>query len=79
MQTADLASLLKLSTLLSSEYPPGKTSATIGDALAQPLIPHYLWIEQPENIPTCIALAPNRREKAVRRALDKCSCRLWKG
>lgn len=22
---------------------------------------HYLWIEQPENIPTCIAIAPNRK------------------
>lgn len=23
--------------------------------------PHYLWIEQPENIPTCLAIAPNRK------------------
>lgn len=22
---------------------------------------HHLWIEQPENIPTCIAIAPNRK------------------
>lgn len=22
---------------------------------------HYLWIEQPENVPTCIAVAPNRK------------------
>lgn len=23
--------------------------------------PHYLWLEQPENIPTCLAVAPNRK------------------
>lgn len=22
---------------------------------------HYLWVEQPENIPTCLAIAPNRK------------------
>ncbi|KIM82563.1 hypothetical protein PILCRDRAFT_70728 [Piloderma croceum F 1598] len=49
------------------------------NASSEAPIPHYLWIEQPENTPTCIALAPNRRQKAIRRALDKCSCRLWKG
>jgi len=79
LQTADLASLLKLSSLLSS--PPKLTSSnnTAGDSPSEVPIPHYLWVEQPENIPTCIALAPNRRDKAIRRALDKCSCRLWKG
>jgi len=81
LQTADLASLLKLSSLLSSPSPPSssKTPKATGDAFSEVPIPHYLWIEQPENIPTCIALAPNRREKAIRRALDKCCCRLWSG
>lgn len=23
--------------------------------------PHYLWVEQPENVPTCLAIAPNRK------------------
>jgi len=23
--------------------------------------PHYLWLEQPENVPTCLAVAPNRK------------------
>ncbi|EPQ28420.1 uncharacterized protein PFL1_04247 [Pseudozyma flocculosa PF-1] len=34
---------------------------------------HYLWIEQPENIPTCLALAPNRKPPAVKKILNKCS------
>ncbi|KZT54570.1 peptidyl-tRNA hydrolase II [Calocera cornea HHB12733] len=64
LQTLDAASLLKLSTLLSSANPP---------------VPHHTWLEQPENIPTCIALAPNRREGAIKKALDKAKCRLWQG
>ncbi|KAH7928701.1 peptidyl-tRNA hydrolase II [Leucogyrophana mollusca] len=63
LQTPDATSLLKLSTLLATPPSP---------------IPHHLWTEQPEDVPTCIALAPNRREKPVRRALDKSSCRLWR-
>lgn len=30
---------------------------------------HHLWIEQPENIPTCIAIAPNLKPPV--RALNK--------
>ncbi|KAI0691900.1 peptidyl-tRNA hydrolase II domain-containing protein [Cytidiella melzeri] len=64
LQTADEASLKRLSDLLQSSNPP---------------IPYHLWIEQPENIPTCIALAPNRRENKIKKALDKSGARLWKG
>ena len=46
---------------------------------ADPPIPHHLWIEQPENIPVCLAVAPNRRDSKVKKALDKSGCRLWKG
>lgn len=46
---------------------------------ADPPISHHLWIEQPENIPTCLAVAPNRRDPKVKKALDKSGCRLWKG
>ncbi|KIJ65981.1 hypothetical protein HYDPIDRAFT_27190 [Hydnomerulius pinastri MD-312] len=63
LQTPDATTLVKLSTALSS---------------ADPSIPHHLWTEQPENVPTCIALAPNRKEKPIRKALDKSSCRLWR-
>jgi len=81
LQTADLTSLLKLSSLLSAPNSPSsnKSSNAPIAGLVEAPVPHHLWIEQPENIPTCIALAPNRREKSIRRALDKCSCRLWKG
>ncbi|CAO1619013.1 unnamed protein product [Parajaminaea phylloscopi] len=34
---------------------------------------HYLWIEQPENIPTCLAIAPNRKPAALKKILNKCS------
>lgn len=63
-QTPDVTTLEKLSAALSSADPAP--------------IPHHIWTEQPENVPTCIALAPNRKEKAIRKALDKSSCRLWR-
>ncbi|CAO1629705.1 unnamed protein product [Sympodiomycopsis kandeliae] len=34
---------------------------------------HHLWIEQPENVPTCIAIAPNRKPAALKKILNKCS------
>ena len=27
--------------------------------------PYHLWIEQPENVPTCLAVAPNRKPKVM--------------
>ena len=63
-QTADRASLEKLAGALAACDPP---------------VPHHLWVEQPEDVPTCLALAPNRREGKVKKALDKAGCRLWKG
>ncbi|KAI0696674.1 hypothetical protein C8T65DRAFT_31800 [Cerioporus squamosus] len=43
MQTTDQASIEKLAKLLDACDPP---------------VPYHLWIEQPENIPTCLALSP---------------------
>ncbi|CAD6891766.1 unnamed protein product [Tilletia controversa] len=34
---------------------------------------HHLWIEQPEGIPTAIAIAPNRKPPALKKILDKCA------
>ncbi|KAI0333011.1 peptidyl-tRNA hydrolase II [Cubamyces sp. BRFM 1775] len=64
MQTNDQASIERLAGLLSQMDSP---------------VPHHLWIEQPENVPTCLALAPNRRESRIKKALDKTGCRLWRG
>ncbi|RPD57740.1 peptidyl-tRNA hydrolase II [Lentinus tigrinus ALCF2SS1-7] len=64
MQTTDQASIEKLAKLLDGCDPP---------------VPYHLWVEQPENVPTCLALSPNRREPKVKKALDKSGCRLWKG
>lgn len=63
-QVESLGKLEKLANTLKSSDPP---------------IPHHLWIEQPENIPTCLAVGPNRRDPRVKKALDKSGCRLWKG
>ncbi|EJU05710.1 peptidyl-tRNA hydrolase II [Dacryopinax primogenitus] len=64
LQTPDADTLNKLHNLLSSATPP---------------VPHHMWLEQPENTPTCIALAPNRRSSAIKKALDKAKCGLWQG
>lgn len=34
---------------------------------------HYLWVEQPEDIPTVLAMAPNRKPPALKKILNKCS------
>ncbi|PWN31207.1 uncharacterized protein FA14DRAFT_109482, partial [Meira miltonrushii] len=34
---------------------------------------HHLWIEQPENIPTVLAIAPNTRPSALKKVLNSCS------
>ncbi|ORX35593.1 peptidyl-tRNA hydrolase II domain-containing protein [Kockovaella imperatae] len=41
-------------------------------------IPYHLWIEQPENTPTALALVPNNRPTALKRILDHHGCVLWK-
>ncbi|KIP11335.1 hypothetical protein PHLGIDRAFT_18056 [Phlebiopsis gigantea 11061_1 CR5-6] len=64
LQTTDEKSLRRLSELLLG---------------ASPSVPHHMWIEQPEDVPTCIALAPNRRDNRIKKALDKAGCRLWRG
>jgi len=64
LQVADERSLRRLSELLG---------------LTTPAVPHHLWVEQPENIPTCLAITPNRRDNKIKKALDKAGCRLWKG
>ncbi|WVR09724.1 hypothetical protein IAU60_006800 [Kwoniella sp. DSM 27419] len=43
------------------------------DAMTNP-IPYHIWIEQPENMPTALALIPNKRPKALKKILDdRCS------
>ncbi|WWC69880.1 uncharacterized protein I206_103823 [Kwoniella pini CBS 10737] len=39
-------------------------------------IPYHLWIEQPENIPTALALIPNKRPKQLKKILDE-HCKLF--
>ncbi|BEJ12023.1 hypothetical protein CspHIS471_0204830 [Cutaneotrichosporon sp. HIS471] len=41
-------------------------------------IPHHLWVEEPEHFPTALAIVPNKRGKAVKRALDEAGATLWK-
>ncbi|KAI3628280.1 hypothetical protein CBS14141_002281 [Malassezia furfur] len=35
--------------------------------------PYHLWIEKPEHVPTCLAIAPNRKPEALVRILKKCT------
>jgi hypothetical protein len=50
----------------------------LSDLLTKVNAPHHLWVEQPEDVPTCLALAPNRKERETRRALDKSGARVWR-
>lgn len=34
---------------------------------------HFLWVEQPENIATCLAIAPNRKPAALKKVLRACT------
>lgn len=34
---------------------------------------HYLWVEQPEGIATCLAIAPNRKLAALKKILRPCT------
>lgn len=64
LQTPTHDSLLRVSELLSALDPP---------------VEHFVWVEMPEQEPTCVALAPNSRKKEVRKVLDKSGCKLWEG
>ncbi|XP_058060148.1 putative peptidyl-tRNA hydrolase PTRHD1 [Anopheles bellator] len=44
------------------EAPDATKLLGLGEALQQGDIKHKVWIEQPENIPTCIAVKPYRKE-----------------
>jgi hypothetical protein len=50
----------------------------LASLLATAGVPHHLWVEQLENEPTCVALAPNQKEREIRRALDKAGARVWR-
>ncbi|SJX61447.1 uncharacterized protein SRS1_10510 [Sporisorium reilianum f. sp. reilianum] len=34
---------------------------------------HYLWVEQPEGVATCLAIAPNRKPAALKKILRACT------
>ncbi|XP_040283065.1 putative peptidyl-tRNA hydrolase PTRHD1 [Bufo bufo] len=52
------------------EVPDEVTLTRLAETLGEANIDHKLWIEQPENIPTCIALRPYPKEE-VHRYLKK--------
>ncbi|ORY26337.1 hypothetical protein BCR39DRAFT_560593 [Naematelia encephala] len=51
---------------------------SLAERLKQEQVGYHMWIEQPEDIPTAIALVPNRRPKALKKLLDQAGCTLWK-
>lgn len=34
---------------------------------------HYLWVEQPEGLATCLAIAPNRKPAGLKKILRPCT------
>jgi len=73
---SDLKNMRKVTLQVPDEESLRKLEKLLNEA--DPAIGHYLWIEQPENVATCLALAPNDRGKAVRKVLDKSGCQLWR-
>ncbi|XP_053552243.1 putative peptidyl-tRNA hydrolase PTRHD1 [Bombina bombina] len=55
----ELGSMHKVVLEVSDEA----TLTTLAETLKQANIDHKLWIEQPENIPTCIAIRPYPKEE----------------
>ncbi|KAL0245471.1 hypothetical protein I308_104601 [Cryptococcus tetragattii IND107] len=54
-----------------------KSLASKIDDMTNP-VGYHLWIEQPENIATALALVPNKRPKGLKRAFDEVGCELFK-
>ncbi|EAL19369.1 hypothetical protein CNBH0630 [Cryptococcus deneoformans B-3501A] len=54
-----------------------KSLASKIDDMANP-VGYHMWIEQPENTPTALALVPNKRPKGLKRAFDEVGCELFK-
>ncbi|VDB88913.1 unnamed protein product [Peniophora sp. CBMAI 1063] len=77
LQVSSASAILALADKLST--PPVPTKGAPASTPPAPLPPFHLWIEQPENEPSCLALAPSRRgDKAVRKVLDKAGARVWR-
>ncbi|KOS16223.1 peptidyl-trna hydrolase ii [Malassezia pachydermatis] len=59
------------------QTPKGVTLTALSEQLrgvTEPDMPtHYLWTEQPENVPTCLAIAPNRKPACLTQILKKCT------
>lgn len=59
-------SLEELSARLTEEESRGKEGE-------EEFPKHWLWVEQPEGVATCLAIAPNRKPAALKRILRVCS------
>eukprot|EP00039_Didymoeca_costata_P030688 m.30883 g.30883 ORF g.30883 m.30883 type:complete len:174 (-) comp8253_c0_seq3:992-1513(-) len=59
---ADTPHMRKVSTQVKDEAELLK----LAENLKQRGVSHYLWVEQPENIPTCLATKPVRRSTVVK-------------
>ncbi|EIW80297.1 peptidyl-tRNA hydrolase II [Coniophora puteana RWD-64-598 SS2] len=73
---ADLKGMHKL----VHQVPNGTALVRLSEVLTTAGVLHHLWVEQPENVPTCLALAPNRRDNKIKKALKKADAdKLWQG
>lgn len=83
--------MLALSAKFSAQDPPIKHYVVCRRLLISPLLPPHLltgrvflrlwtlqWVEQPEDIPTALAVVPNRLEQGVLALIKKSKCSSWK-
>ncbi|TKY89426.1 hypothetical protein EX895_001957 [Sporisorium graminicola] len=66
--------LLQLSTKLTEARKAYEAAKEQGEGQEEEEFPqHYLWVEQPENVPTCLAIAPNSKPAALKKILRPCT------
>uniref|UniRef100_A0A3P8VC81 peptidyl-tRNA hydrolase n=1 Tax=Cynoglossus semilaevis TaxID=244447 RepID=A0A3P8VC81_CYNSE len=57
-----LAELDSMHKVVLGQAPDEEALSSLSENLTQAGVSHKLWIEQPENIPTCLALKPYPKE-----------------
>lgn len=68
LRDCDVTALLTLACVLQA--PDEAALSSLSETLTQAGVAHKLWVEQPENIPTCLALKPCPKD-AVQQLLRK--------
>ncbi|KAK0537704.1 hypothetical protein OC835_001676 [Tilletia horrida] len=73
LQSPKTGTLAELSKKLDEAYKAASGDGATHEVLGMSFPRHHLWVEQPEGIPTAIAIAPNRKPLALTDILKKCT------